>query len=251
MFIWDAQYPAVSGLLETLQKYHPQCVLFTRGDADRTARTLPQLCASLCRLSIDVTLTSGQDQASNTAPVIRDLTVNTASLFLAQLPGSYIPLHLRSLVLYQDSGLFELPVIWSMLQNVTIDDSFLDQQVVPEFSSLKSLRLRALYGEFQLLSNSLQKCKKLEVLDLIGCTEKMQTVEDSFWESVGQTLIALRLHEAVQEWALTNRPLLSLNDMGRIVKGCRKLRSLGLDLACNGREWVNSSPPSYYSPMLN
>ena len=246
-FIWDAEYPTVSGLLETLQEHHPQCTLFIRGDL---ARNLPRPSPSHGRLSIDVTLTSGQRQGSNTVPAIHDLTTNTASFFLAQLPGSLIPFHLRSLVLHQDSGFFEFSVIWSMLQRVSLDDSLRDQQIVPDFSCLKSLRLRVMFGEFLHLSNSLQECKKLEVLDLIGCTKNLIVVEDSFWESVGKTLIALRLHEPVQEWD-TNRSLLSLNDMGRIVKNCRKLRSLGLDLACNGREWVYSSPVSCYCPMLN
>ena len=257
-FIWDAQYPIVSGLLETLEKHHPQCLLYTRHPASgNSAWTLPRLCASPCLFSFNVTLTTGQFQASKelqnvliSAPKLRDLTIHSADISIDQLQGSLKLLHLRSLELYggDDLFFFKFPVAWSMLERLSIDTVTLGSTDIPELSCLKSLRLRVpVWGILQ-LSNFLQNCKKLEVLDLIGCTRDMQTAKDSFWESVGKTLIALRLHEGEEE-PPRDKPLLSLNDMRRIARNCRKLRSLGLDLACNGQEWVSSSSASYYLPI--
>ena len=256
-FIWDAQYPIVSGLLETLQKHHPQCLLYTRHPASgNSAWTLPRLCASPCLFSFNVTLTTGQIQASEelrkvliSAPKLRDLTIHTDDVLLEQLQGSFKvlhlrPLHLRSLELSGVADfLFPVYIAWSMLARLSVKASRFCPAVLPEFPCLKSLRLRVIAFDILELSKTLPKCKSLEVLDLIGCVQNTHTFGDSFWESVGKTLIALRIPEQ-RRGISVDAPRFSMDDMGCIVKHCRKLRSLGLNLACNGQEWVSSSSTS-------
>ena len=247
-FIWDAQYPIVSGLLETLQKHHPQCLLYTRHPASgNSAMTLPRLCASPCLFSFNVTLTTGQIQASKelrniliSAPKLRDLAVRIDQDLLDQLQGPSKLLHLRSLELSgapDDPVRFPVNIAWSMLKRLSIQTSRFYPAVVPQLPCLESLRLRVLALDIWSVNHMLQDCKNLEVLDLIGHTQRGHTLEDSIWESVGKTVIALRIPEEYKGLG-ADEPPFSLDDMGRVIKHCRKLRSLGINLACNGREWV-------------
>ena len=247
-FIWDAQYPIVSGLLETLQKHHPQCLLYTRHPASgNSAMTLPRLCASPCLFALNVTLTTGQIQASKelrhvliSAPKLRDLTIRIPQSLLDQLQGSFNLLHLRSLELSgvpSDSVRFPVNIAWSMLERLSIKTSLFYPDIVPQLPCLKSLRLQATSLGIWSVNRMLRSCKDLEVLDLSGRTPRGHTLEDSVWESVGKTVIALRIPEEHKGLG-ADEPPFSLDDMGRVIKYCRKLRSLGVNLACNGREWV-------------
>lgn len=253
-FIWDAQYPILSWLLKTLQTHHPQCLLYTRhpGSQD-SAQTLPRLCASPCLFSLDVTLTSGQYQAFkelkkvlSSAPNLRDLTIASAFNIPHVSPddvrGKPQILLLRSLELYGPIfGLVKLPIAWQMLERLSLDSVSYLPTFMPDFAGLKSLRLRAgdSGGNSEPLGIVLQECKKLEVLDLTGFTFCIRISEEGLWENAGKTLIKLRLHEDENVGRGGERLVLSFGDMGRITKYCRNLRSLGLDIQCNGQEWVS------------
>lgn len=253
-FIWDAQYPILSWLLKTLQTHHPQCLLYTRhpGSQD-SAQTLPRLCASPCLFSLDVTLTSGQYQAFkelkkvlSSAPNLRDLTIasafNIPHVSPDEVQGEPQILLLRSLELYGPIfGLVKLPIAWQMLERLSLDSVSYLPTFMPDFAGLKSLRLRAgdSGGNSEPLGIVLQECKKLEVLDLTGFTSCIRTSEEGLWENAGKTLIKLRLHEDENVGRGGERLVLSFGDMGRITKYCRNLRSLGLDIQCNGQEWVS------------
>lgn len=258
-FIWDAQYPILSWLLETLQIHHPQCLLYTRHPASQdSALTLPRLYASPCLFSLDVTVTTGQFQAFKelqkvltSAPNLRDLSI--ASIFIDYHysryqepgdPGGPEPLHLRSLELCGAIfGLPRIPIAWSTLERLSLENALYLPKSMPNFAGLKSLRLRNVEGSGNtvLLAVVLQRCNKLEVLDLTGFITNIQIAEEDFWENAGKSLIKLRLHEEESLIRVGERALLSLKDMGRIAKYCRNLRSLGLDLECNGQEWVSLS----------
>ena len=249
IFIWDAQYPIVSGLLETLQKHHPQCLLYTRHPASgNSAMTLPRLYASPCLFSFNVTLTAGQFQASKelrnvliSAPKLRDLTIRIDLTILDQLHGLFKPLHLRSLELSgvgPDFFQYQFDIAWSMLERLSVKCSNFNPAVVPRFPCLKSLRLRAISIGIWSVNSMLLNCKDLEVLDLIGRTQSGHTLQDSVWESVGKTLVAIRIPEP-QKGGSPDGPRFPWDDMGRVRKHCRKLRSLGLNLACDGQEWVS------------
>ena len=248
-FIWDAQYSIVSGLLEALQKYHPQCLLYTRHPASgNSAMTLLRLYASPCLFSFNVNLTDGQIQAHRelrnvliSAPKLRDLTIRIDEDLQDQLHGLSKVLHLRSLELVgfpPDSIRFPVNIAWNMLERLSVDTCMFHPAVVPQLPCLKSLRLRATALGIFSVSHMLRSCKDLEVLDLTGRTQRGHTLEDSVWESVGKTVRALRLPEENKWPGADEQPPFSLDDMGRVIKHCRKLRSLGVNLACNGREWV-------------
>ena len=157
------------------------------------------------------------------------------------------PLRLRSLELCgRIFDTFKLPVAWSMLARLSIESLSYLPGLIPDFSGLKSLQLRIRdAGETVLLGVILKGCKKLEVLDLAGCISSIRMAEEGFWESIGKTLIKLRLHE---ESALNRgeRALLYLTVIGCVAIHCRELRSLGLDLECDGQEWVSLSPCILY-----
>ena len=260
-FIWDAQYPILSWLLETLQIHHPLCLLYTRHPARQdSAQTLSRLCASPCLSSLDVTITSGQFQAFRelqkvltSAPNLRDLTIvsafNSPHVSPYQEQGEPKPLHLRSLELYgRVFDIFKLPVVWPMLERLSLDSLSYLPSFVPDFAGLKSLRLRnGDSNNSDSLNIALQECKKLEILDLTGFVSSVQMAEEDFWEHAGKTLIKLRLHEDEMPDRVSVRPTLSVTDVGRIAKYCHKLRSLGLDLPCNGQEWVSHIPPDVLS----
>ena len=248
-FIWDAQYPIVSGLLETLQKYHPQCLLYTRHPVSgNSAMTLPRLCASPCLFSFNVNLTDGQIQAHRelrnvliSAPKLRDLTIRNDADLQDQLHGLSKVLHLRSLELAEfprDSLSIPVNIAWNMLERLSVKTGMFYPAVVPQLPCLKSLRLRATGLGIISVSHMLRSCKDLEVLDLTGRTQRGHTLEDSVWESIGKTVRALRIPEEHKGLGADEQPPFSLDDMGRVIKHCRKLRSLGVNLACNGREWV-------------
>ena len=209
--------------------------------------TLPRLCASPCLFSFNVTLTYGQIQASKelqnvlvSAPKLRDLAIRIDPTLLVQLQGSFKVLHLRSLELSNvpsDSVRFPVNIAWSMLERLSVKTSHFYPAVVPQLPCLKSLRVRATSIGTWSVNHMLRSCKDLEVLDLIGRTQRGHTLEDSVWERVGKTVIALRIPEEHKGLG-ADEPPFSLDDMGRVIKHCRKLRSLGVNLACNGREWV-------------
>ncbi|CAF9935231.1 MAG: hypothetical protein ALECFALPRED_006341 [Alectoria fallacina] len=250
-FIWDAHYPILSWLLEILQTHHPQCSLYTRHPASQgSAQTLPRLCGSPCLFSLDVTLTIGQFQAFKelqkvltSALNLRDLTIT--STFNSPYVSPYQeqeepePLQLRSLEL--DGPLFitfKLPVAWPILERLSLGSLFYLPSFSSDIAGLKSLRLRiGDLDEIPILSSILQRCKKLEVLDLTGPLSGIQMAEEDFWENVGRGLTKLRLHEDDNPDRVGKRPYLSTMDMGRMAKCFPNLHSLGLDIHCNGKEW--------------
>ena len=254
-FIWDAQYPILFWLLEMLQTHHPQCLLYTRHPASQdSAQTLPRLYTPSCLFSLEVAITNGQFLAFRelqkvlaSTPKLRDLSI--ASAFNSFSPQVSIyqeqeepePLHLRSLELYgRIFDVFKIPVAWSMLERLSLDSLSYLPHFVPDFAGLKSLRLRNTdHSNLVPLDVALQDCKKLESLDLTGFTGIICTAKDAFWRNLGKTLTKLRLHEDEKLDGLSLRHTLSVKDVGRIAKYCPKLRSLGLDLACSGQEWVS------------
>ena len=254
-FIWDAHYPILSWLLENLQTHHPQCSLYTRHPASQgSAQTLPRLCGSPCLFSLDVTLTSGQFQAFKelrkvltSALNLRDLTITTT--FNSPYVSPYQeqeepePLQLRSLEL--DGPLFDsfnLPVVWPMLERLSLGSLFYFPSFSLDFARLKSLRLRiGGFDEISFLSVILRGCKKLEVLDLTAPLGSTQMAEKDIWEIAGRGLTKLRLHEDDNPDRRSERSNLSTMDMGRMAKYFPNLRSLGLDIHCNGKEWVSLS----------
>lgn len=249
-FIWDAQYPILSWLLSTLQRNHPQCLLYNRHPASQdSGRTLTRLRELPCLFSLDVTLTTGQFQAFKelqkvlaSAPNLRDLSIVSAfdSPFLAPYQEPK-PLHLRSLELYGGIfDVFKLPIVWPMLERLSFDSLSYFPSFMPDFAGLKSLTLRtSVSSDSVILDVALRECKKLEVLDLTGYVRNIQKAEEGLWENAGKTLIKLRLHEENGQLNVGERVLLSFRDIRRIAKYCRNLRSFSLDLECNGREWVN------------
>lgn len=252
-FVWDAQYPIFSWLLKEFQTRHPQCLLYIRHPASQdSAQTLPRLYGSPGLFALDVTVTTGQYQAFSevqkvlySAPNLRDLTITSAfnSLLVSYgQPGPSQPLRLRSLELYGPVfEIFRLPVVWTMLERLSLGRLSYIASVIPDFSGLKSLKLRIENpGDSVLLGTVLQSCKRLESLDLSGPISNI--AEKELWGSVGKTLTKLRLHEEEVLDRVSGSNLSSSTVMGCIAGHCRKLRSLGLDLDCNGQEWVSPYP---------
>ena len=252
--IWDAQYPILSWLLETLQVHHPECFLYTRHPASQdSAQTLPRLRSSSCIFSLDVTIAAGQFQAFRelqkvlaSAPNLRDLSITSAFYDPHILPyqeiGAPNPLHLRSLELYdRNFDIKNFPVEWPMLERLSLDVDAFTPKSVSNFAGLKSLTLRTDFAsDVTRLIFALRDCNKLERLDLTGFVDIIQVAGEDFWENLGKTLTKLRLHEEEKPNRAGKRPTLSVREMGRLAKSCHKLRSLGLDLPCNGQEWVSS-----------
>ena len=147
------------------------------------------------------------------------------------------PLLLRSLELYgRMLDTFELPIAWPLLERLSLESHSYLLDVLPDFTGLKSLKLRITTSTTVHLA--LQQCKRLEVLDLTGFVRSIQTANGELWEKCGKTLIKLRLHEEEDPHRRRQRATLSFADIECIAKHCRNLRSLGLDLQCNGRKWV-------------
>ena len=252
-FIWDAQYPILSWLLEALQKQHPQCLLYIHHPASiDSAQNLQRLHGSAGLFSLDATLDFGQYEALvvlqkvlNSLPNLRDLTVaygpysrNVTSNQEQKDPKT---LRLRSLEIYGGvPHAMKLSVAWPVLERLSLDSSYYFGAFEVDFSGLKILRLRMVNG--YPLDSALKSCKKLEILDLTGSINMVWLADDDLWASVGKTLIKLRLHEDEFFNKEGRRNVLSPTDMERIAKHCPNLRSLGLDLECNGQEWVSSSP---------
>ena len=250
-FVWDAQYPILSWLLEALQKHHPQCLLYIRHPASQdSARTLPRLCGSPGLFALDVTLDRGQLQAFEElqkilyhTPNLRDLTITSAFITpfnsVIREVRKAEPLRLRSLELY-GHGFDEprRPVVWPMLERLSLNWRSSLPSAIPDFSGLKSLALRIKnVSDGLLLGTILQSCKRLENLDLSGHISII--AENDLWESVGKTLIKLRLHEEEVLNRVDGTAVLYSTVMGCIAGHCRNLRSLGLDLECNGQQWVS------------
>lgn len=253
-FVWDAQYPILSWFLKELQTRHPQCLLYIRHPASQdSAQTLPRLHGSPGLFALDVTLTTGQFQAFHevqkvlcSAPNLRDLTIASAfnSVLLSYgQPGPSQPLRLRSLELYgRVFDISRLPVVWPMLERLSLEGFSCVASVIPDFSGLKSLKLRIDPDDSVLLGTVLQSCKRLEILDLSGHISNI--AEKDLWESVGKTLTKLRLHEEEVLNRINESALLSSTVIGCIARHCRNLRSLGLDLECKGQEWVSPNRAS-------
>ena len=251
-FIWDAQYPMLAWLLATLQTSHPDCLLYTRHPASQNAaQTLWRLCDTPCLFSLDATITTGQFEAFrelqkvlNSAPNLRDLTIASSFDMLFRRHTEQrdpIPLELRSLELYGiPMEFWRLPVVWQKLERLSMDSISNFPDLASQFTGLKILRICVEgHDESVHLAEFLQKCTQLESLDLTGFTNYVQSSSQTFWQNVGKTLIKLRLHEHEKRDIVGDRPVLSTTDLARIAEYSRKLRSLGLDLQCNGQEWVS------------
>ena len=197
------------------------------------------------------------------APNLHDISIasdlDSSNLPLHQEQGEPRMLHLRSLELYGCRfNNLQLPVAWHVLERLSLDGPSLGGlSVCPsfglDFAGLKSLRLRnGISGDRILLGVVLNACKKLEVLDLTGFINDIQPIDDDFWGNAGKTLIKLRLHEEVSPDG--ERALLSMASMGRVAKHCRNLRSLGIDLQCDGQQWVSLNSnvvPSNIKPAVS
>ena len=261
-FVWDAQYPILSWLLEALQRHHPNCRLYYRHPASQdSARTLPRLRDSPCLFSLDVTLPVEQVQAQHelqkvlvTAPSLTDLTIASTSHSPHVVPlvkeEEYQRLNLRSLEFYgPDFHSFMFYVVWTTLERLSLDTLSLDTlsldtlslnlMFMPSFPNLRSFKLRIQDSATSMfLGAVLRSCKKLETLDLTCCHSTPQLADKGLWESVGKSLIKLRLHGEEAR----RRAVIPSNTMGFVAMYCSSLRSLGLDLGCSEQEWVRSSP---------
>lgn len=245
-FIWDAQYPILSWLLEALRKYHPQCLLYIRHPSSQeSAWTLPRLCGS-CLSALDVQLATGQFQAYMelqkvlySTLTLRDLTITSPQSPFYNRQGKSEPLRLRSLELYGCAfDTAQLPVVWPILERLSLDRISSLPGLIPDISGLKSLKLRIdRSSDSLLLGTILRRCKRLEVLDLSGCNSSIAEVD--LCELVGTSLIKLRLHEEDVMNRAEKHAAMYTTVMGRIAKHYHNLRSLGLDLVCNGKDWVS------------
>ena len=245
-FIWDAQYPILSWLLEALRKDHPQCLLYIRHPSSQeSARTLPRLCGS-CLFALDVKVATGQFQAFRelqkvlySTSSLRDLTIDSSQSPLYKWQGKSEPLRLRSLELYGCAfDRARLPVVWPILERLSLDRVSFLSSVIPDISGLKSLKLRINgFSDSLLLGTILQCCKRLEALDLSGRISSIAEVV--LWGVVGTKLIKLRLHEEDDFNRNDENAVLYSTVMGCIAEHCHSLRSLSLDLECNGKEWVS------------
>ena len=247
-FIWDAQYPILSWLLKKLQKEHPQCLLYIRHPSSQeSARTLPRLSGS-CLFALDVTLATGQFQAFKELQKVlystlslRDLTINSPLSPLYKEQWKSEPLRLRSLELYGCAfDTVRLGIVWPKLERLSLDRVSSFPSLTPDISGLKSLKLRIDgFGDSLRLGTILVRCTRLEVLDLSGRITSIARVK--LWDLVGTTLIKLRLHEE----DVLNRVGRNTATIGRIAQRFHNLRSLGLDLECNGKEWVSCKSACY------
>ena len=268
---------------DILHKNHPQCLLYifhpATPNSGLAANSLSYLRASPCLFSLHVNFQSRQSQVFRelqevvkSAPNLRDLTITSSPCGPRLEPDQKQwesereteALHLRSLEVYNVFDPFVLPVEWSTLERLSMDESSLAPLSYPRLSGLKSFRLHRLRYEesqppsFRLqrllveksqslfsLSSMLKYSKSLEVLDLTGYLSELRLEEDNLWESIGKSLVRLRLHQDDPEKrlrkSLDDSPYLSSTIMKRITRHCRNLRSLGLDLICDGQEWVCSS----------
>ena len=251
-FIWDAQYSITSWLLQTLHTQRPECLLYIRHpESQSSAQTLPRLWRSPGLFSLAVHLTDGQFSAFTelqkvvtSVPNLRDLAITSAvrgsQVTSYQIEGispwELEPLRIRSLALYGcHFDRLNIPVVWSKLERLSLDGmSF--PSYIPCLSELKSLELRLEpSSDRTFFLFVLQDCKRLETLDLIGCSSLVNNEE--FWQSRGQSLIKVRLHENINSDS-GKRTLLPPAIIGYIAKYCRNLHSLGVDLECDGQKWV-------------
>ena len=250
LFVWDCQYEMHSWLSKALQEQRPHCQLYIRLPRTPVSRTMPRLCDSPCLFALDVTLGGHQFHLIKelrkvlfSTPNLRHLTIDSDSEHLERLgyrrQENVEPLRLRSLELY---GLIPdgigYTIVWPMLERLSLDNVSSLPSGMWDFSGLKSLKLR-IEGirESLLLDTVLQSCKRLEALDLSGRISSI--AENDIWERVGKTLTKLRLHEENVLDRVGSPAVLYSIVMGCIAGHCRNLRSLGLDLECNGKEWVS------------
>lgn len=244
-FIWDAQYPILSWLLEILRSSHPRCKLYIRHPpSPDAARTLVRLRDLPCLFSLDVAISPGQYQAFR--ELQRVLTTSPpADLALAlvfymvthTMDNINNPLNLRSLNIDGGIGyIWRLPILWSGLHRLSFNIPNHDlPEKVPQFDRLKSLILRwDSTGNRRLLKHILQNCQQLEVLDLTGFRRYVRDWRPSLWQRLGKTLVKLRLCEHREPDNREMTTILSDSIMSLIARECPKLRSLGFDLDCDG-----------------
>jgi len=253
-FIWDAQYPIVSWLVDIVRSSHPECTVYIRHppvqDATRTLsrlQDLPKLHA------LDASFLDGQFLAYKelrkllTSSSIRDLTVTSPGDQIAilqvlwKLPG---PLHLRSLEINGiQIHLEELPIAWTRVESLAIHTDAGCLAGLPRFDELRSLELRLNISSDQLSFNQfVQSCQRLEVLVV---TEYRNPARDwglSQWRHLGKTLLKLKLHEEEMHDAVHHGQDLTVglsdSTMMLIATWCPRLRSLGIDLVFE-EGWVS------------
>jgi len=152
-FVWDAQYPIVSWLLDVLRSSHPECMMYIRHPPNQdAARTLSRL-RDLPKLhALDASFLGGQLLAYHElgqllmSSSIRDLAITSPGeqqailQVLWDLPG---PLHLRSLDI---DGIMvhlaDLPIAWSRVTSLRISTGADWFGRLPQFRDLRSLELR-------------------------------------------------------------------------------------------------------------
>ena len=116
-----------------------------------------------------------------------------------------------------------------MLERLSISHIPFSSDLAPQLTALKILRLRLhQYDDKQVLLDILRdKCPNLRSLDLTACTADINGRQGKLWDTFGQNLESLRIHE---DQGMGERPTLSLLELESIARNCCKLRSLGLDL---------------------
>lgn len=243
-FIWDAQYPILFWLLEALHAYHPRSKLYIRQPpCQDAARALSRLCHIPCLSSLDVVLEPGQFQASRElekvllSSPIQDLAIMSPNHTpLQSLLNTSIPLQLRSLeVVGFAFDIYSLPIIWSQFDRLVTNISNLVPEIHSRLDELKSLELVCQDGVGRAgLENLLRNCPSLETLNLTGFKRSVQDWGVFQWQSLGRTLMKLRLHEEGGPNGENATSMYPDSTMVLIARECPKLRSLGTDLDYDG-----------------
>lgn len=264
-FIWDAQYPIVSWLLDMLRSCHPGCKMYIRHPPNQdAARTLSRL-QNLPNLhALDASLLDGQIQAYKVlgkllaSSSIKEFTftspVEQIDLVrvLSKLPG---PLHLRSLEingLILDLSLY--PIAWSQVTSLAIRTNASCFVGLPCFDNLRSLDLRLWsVSENSFLDQFLQSCQRLEDLSLNAFRNPARDWRTAQWRHLGKTLLKLRLHDEERHHLMYEGqdPMVdpSNSTLALIAMECPRLQSLGIELTFDG-SWVSPEGDADSSRIL-
>jgi len=253
-FVWDAQYPIVSWLVDIVRSSHPECTVYIRHPPVQDAtRTLSRLQDFPKLHALDASFLDGQFLAYKelgkllTSSSIRDLTVTSPGDQIAilqvlwKLPGA---LHLRSLEINGiQIHLEELPIAWTRLESLAIHTDAGCLAGLPRFDELRSLELRLNISSDQLSFNQfVQSCQRLEVLVVTAYRNPARDWGLSQWRHLGKTLLKLKLHEEEMHDAVHHGQDLTVglsdSNMMLIATGCPRLHSLGIDLVFD-EGWVS------------
>ena len=251
IFIWGAQYPIISWLLDSLRWCHPECKLYIHHPQNYTPAHLLARLRDLPSLTgLDVSISDWHYQAHRElekillSSPISDLAVRTGTtrMCLDALAKVSDPLQLNSLeIVGHIHGIRELPILWSRLNTLILNavGSFREDLPALHLDGLKSLEIRlGIPGSETLLYSILKSSRNMESLSLTGEIGFVRGWERSEWRNLGKTLVKLRIYGAEDERG-PNAGVLPDHCLMYIAEECPKIRSLGIDLKYD-KEWVCS-----------